>query len=250
MSINNNNDDAPLEPPKVFNRRSQLEHLLQQLSRKQMKAFLLDTALHDPDLRDGLLIHFGEYLNSVEPEEAKYRQTLNRMIDKHQNSNHYISGESAQKLADTIQALLESAGKATTPSSKAIDSCMAVITILPRLGNSMDDSEGHIYRLMRIACGVLWECFGALPPERQGAVFNRLLREYAEPIYLDLDLDSFLLTLLKDLAKKNREWQKACLHQQEILLKAAKDDKWRKNYLLEQLNDLLDTWHKPAKKSE
>lgn len=241
MIIETNNDNKT--PPK-YSRRNQLEQILPRLSREHLEHFLLETALRDIELRETLLIHFGEYLNTSDPEETKYRETLERMIVRHQNQTGFIKLESAQKLSDMLESLLESARQATTPPSKTIDLCMAMISVMPTLGDHMDDSEGHIYRLMRITCVVLWECFSVLPPENQAVVFNRLLSEYANPIYLDLDLDSFMLALLKDLAKSNREWQKACLRQQEKLLKEVKDDKWRKNYLLEQLNDLLGTWHK------
>lgn len=241
MIIETNNDNKTT--PK-YSRRNQLEQILPRLSREHLEHFLLETALRDIELRETLLIHFGEYLNTSDPEEAKYRETLERMITRHQNQTGFIKLESAQKLSDMLESLLESARQATTPPSKTIDLCMAMISVMPTLGDHMDDSEGHIYRLMRITCVVLWECFSVLPPENQAVVFNRLLSEYANPIYLDLDLDSFMLALLKDLAKSNREWQKACLRQQDQLLKEVKDDKWRKNYLLEQLNDLLGTWHK------
>lgn len=239
IEMNNDNKTAP-----KYSRRHQLEQILPRLSREHLEHFLLETALRDIELRETLLIHFGEYLNTSDPEEAKYRETLQRMITRHQNQTGFINLESAQKLSAMLESLLESARQATTPPSKTIDLCMAMISSMPTLGDHMDDSEGHIYRLMRVTCVVLWECFSVLPPESQAQVFNRLLSEYANPIYLDLDLDSFLLALLKDLAKSNREWQKACLHQQDRLLKEVKDDKWRKNYLLEQLNDLLVTWHK------
>lgn len=241
MPIETNNDNKTT--PK-YSRRNQLEQIVPRLSREQLEHFLLETALRDIELRESLLIHFGEYLNTSDPEEAKYRETLQRMIARHQNQSGFINLESAQKLSTMLESLLESARQATTPPSKTIDLCMAMISVMPTLGDHMDDSEGHIYRLMRITCVVLWECFSVLPPENQAVVFNRLLSEYANPVYLDLDLDSFMLTLLKDLAKSNREWQKACLRQQDQLLKEVKNDKWRKNYLLEQLNDLLGTWHK------
>ncbi|HMT91800.1 hypothetical protein [uncultured Thiothrix sp.] len=241
MPIETNNDNKTT--PK-YSRRNQLEQIVPRLSREQLEHFLLETALRDIELRESLLIHFGEYLNTSDPEEAKYRETLQRMIARHQNQSGFINLESAQKLSAMLESLLESARQATTPPSKTIDLCMAMIGVMPTLGDHMDDSEGHIYRLMRITCVVLWECFSVLPPENQAVVFNRLLSEYANPVYLDLDLDSFMLTLLKDLAKSNREWQKACLRQQDQLLKEVKNDKWRKNYLLEQLNDLLGTWHK------
>ena len=241
MSVSEHNDNK--STPK-YSRRHQLEQILPRLSREQLEQFLLETALRDIELRESLLIHFGEYLNASEPEEAKYRETLERMIARHQNSHGFIQVESAQKLADMIEALLESARQATTPPSKTIDLCLATMSIMPKLGEHMDDSEGHIYKLMRVTCVVIWECFSVLTSEQQASVFNRLLSEYANPNYLDLDLDSFILTLLKDLAKNNRDWQKACLRQQDEILKAAKNDKWRKNYLLEQLNDLLNTWHR------
>ena len=243
LELNNDNKNDNKLSPK-YSRRNQLEQILPRLSREQLEHFLLDAALRDLELRETLLIHFGEYLNTSDPEEAKYRETLERMIARHQNQAGFINLASANKLSATLEALLESARQATTPPSKTIDLCMAMISIMPTLGEHLDDSEGHIYRLMRITCVVLWECFSILPVDNQAVVFNRLLSEYANPVYLDLDLDSFMLALLKDLAKNKREWQKACLHQQDKLLKEVKDDKWRKNYLLEQLNDLLETWHK------
>ena len=91
-------------------------------------------------------------------------------------------------------------------------------------------------------CTTLWECYSVLPEMRQNELFERILHEYAQPIYLDLDLDSALLSLLKDWAKTNKTRQTACLRQLEQLLKTTHNDHWRKNYLLEQTNALLAFW--------
>lgn len=235
----------PVENIAPYSRRAQLESLLAQLSNEQIQQFIVDLALNDAQVRDALLIQFGDYIASHEGEEEHYRATFERMIQRHQNQRGYIVNESAQHLIKHIESLLESARRATTPATKAINLSLASLRSIALLGERVEDNEGDIYRLMRLACVVLWECFATLNSERQQILFERLLTEYTDPIYLDLDLDSFLLTLLKDLAKDNKAWQTACLHQQEKLLKAAKHDKWRRNYLLEQLNDLLTTWHKP-----
>lgn len=239
MADNNNNT-----PGKPLTRRGQLEHILKKLDREQLDAFIIQTSLRDQDWLDTILIHFADLLGDELPQEAKYTQTLHTLIDKYLDANGYINDRSANQLAGALEKLLESARKATTPPRDTIDLCMATIGIMPRLGERMDDTDGHIYRLMRITCSVLWECFSVLSAERQQEVFDRLLSEYAKPVYLDLDLDSFILTLLKDWAKDNKNWQTACLHQQELLLKSAGNDKWRKNYLLEQTNQLLGEWRK------
>ncbi len=230
------------ESAKPLTRRAQIEAILQQLSPAQMHAFLLDSALYNDELRDNLLISFGDLLSSDQPEEAKYRRTLQTMINRHANSQGFIHQDGAHKLAASLTHLLETASKATTPTRETIDLCIATISTLPRLGEKMEDGEGYIYQIMRLACSALWECFNCLPASDQQTLFERMLLEYAEPVYLDLDLDSFLLTLLKDWAKDNKDWQKACLRHQELLLKSVGNDKWRKNYLLEQTNELLKSW--------
>lgn len=229
---------------KPTTRQGQIEHILNQLSHAQLKTFMLERALHDADFRDTLLICFSDLLSSDEPSEPKYRQMLADITQRHVTAEGYISPPHAQLLSDSIKKLLDVARKATTPTRETTDLCLAVISTLPKLAEQMDDSEGHIHNLMRSACTILWECSISLAYERQQALFGRILEEYAKPIYLDLDLDSTLLSLLKDWAKNNPARQTACLRQLEVLLKTTQtqDDKWRKNYLLEQTKALLAYW--------
>ena len=138
--------------------------------------------------------------------------------------------------------MLAVARKATTPTRETTDLCLAVISDLPTLADRMEDPEEHIYTLMRTSCTTLWECYSVLPAERQQELFERILQEYAKPVYLDLDLDNSLLSLLKDWAQRDKKRQSACLHQLEQLLKTVGQDHWRKNYLLEQTNSLLSFW--------
>lgn len=227
-------------------RRGQIEFILKKLNRKQLDQFLIDSALNDNHVRDALLIQFGELLSEDDANEAKYRRTLNTMIERHIGADGIISRKSAQILHDSLEMLISNARKPTTPSSETVDLCLALMSVLPRLTQQMDDADGHVYRLMKLSCVQLWEVFKNLPPERQQSAFERLLREYVEPAYLEADLDSFILTLLRDWAKHQPQWQKLCLRQHELLLKAAGNDKWRKNYLLEQTQALLSAWKKPA----
>jgi len=229
---------------KPTTRQGQIEHILNQLSHSQLKTFMLERALHDADFRDTLLICFSDLLSSDEPSEPKYRRMIADIAQRHLTAEGYISPPHATALADSIKKLLEVARKATTPTRETTDLCLAVISSLPKLAEQMDDSEGHINNLMRLACTTLWECSISLAYERQQALFERVLAEYAKPIYLDLDLDSTLLSLLKDWAKNIPARQTACLRQLETLLKTTQtqDDKWRKNYLLEQTNMLLAFW--------
>lgn len=227
---------------KPTTRQGQIEHILQQLSHQQLKEFVQEKALQDGDFRDTLLICFSDLLGGDEPAEPKYQQMLADMIQRHANSSGYIYSSSAERLAETIRKMLDSARKATTPTRETTDLCFAVISCLPQLADKMDDPENHIYTLMRTTCTTLWECYSTLPAPRKQELFNRILQEYAKPIYLDLDLDSSLLSLLKDWAKNDKTRQAACLRQLEQLLKTTQGDHWRKNYLLEQTNGLLAFW--------
>lgn len=227
---------------KPTTRQGQIELIIQQLSHTQLREFVLEKALQDSDFRDTLLICFADLLSSKEPVEAKYQQMLADMIKRHANADGFIHIASAQKLVDSIRQLLDAARKATTPTRETTDLCLAVITALPALADKMDDTENHLYVLMRTTCTTLWECYSVLPEMRQNELFERILHEYAQPIYLDLDLDSALLSLLKDWAKTNKTRQTACLRQLEQLLKTTHNDHWRKNYLLEQTNALLAFW--------
>lgn len=228
---------------KPTTRHGQIEYILQQLSHEQLKEFVLEKSLQDSDFRDIFLISFSDFLSSEEPAEPKYKQFLADMIKRHSTSDGLIHIASAEKLVSSIQQLLDTARKATTPTRETIALCMAVITSMPTLADKMDDTENHLYVLMRSTCTTLWECYGVLPPHRQQELFERALEEYANPVYLDLDLDSALLALLKDWARMDKTRQAACLHQLENMLKMVKrSDKWRKNYLLEQTNNLLGFW--------
>ncbi len=227
---------------KPTTRQGQIEHILQQLSHQQLQAFVLEKALQDGDFRDTLLICFSDLLGGDEPAEPKYRQMLADMTQRHTSPEGNIHSASAQHLTDTIRKMLDVARKATTPTRETTDLCLAVIVCLPTLADKMDDPEEHLYTLMRTACTTLWECYSVLPTDRQQALFERILQEYAKPVYLDLDLDNSLLSLLKDWAKHDKKRQSACLHQLEQLLKIAGSDNWRKNYLLEQTNGLLGFW--------
>lgn len=227
---------------KPTTRQGQIDYILQQLSHTELKAFVQEKALQDPDFRDTLLISFSDLLSSNESAEPKYQQMLHDMIKRYANTDGYIHIPSAQVLAENLRKLLESARKATTPARETIDLCLAMIASLPLLAEKMDDQEGHLYNIMRATCTTLWECYSVSSSARQIALFERILQEYAKPIYLDLDLDSSLLSLLKDWARDDKSRQAACLRQLEQLLKTTQGDNWRKNYLLEQTNGLLAFW--------
>jgi hypothetical protein len=238
MYLNDNNPSAT----RPLTRQGQIERILQQLSHQQLQAFVLEKALQDGDFRDTLLICFADLLSNDEPAEPKYRQMLADMMQRHAKATGYIHSTSAQHLTDAINKMLEVARKATTPTRETTDLCLAVISDLPTLADRMEDPEEHLYTLMRTSCITLWECYSILPTERQQALFERILQEYVKPVYLDLDLDSALLSLLKDWAQQDKHRQRACLHQLEQLLKTVGQDHWRKNYLLEQTNSLLGFW--------
>jgi hypothetical protein len=227
---------------KPTTRQGQIEYILQQLSHQQLQDFVLEKSLQDADFRDTLLICFADLLGSDAPAEPKYRQMLADMMQRHANAEGYIHAASAQHLTEAIRKLLAVARKATTPTRETIDLCLAVISNLPTLADRMEDPEEHLYTLMRTSCTTLWECYSVLPIERQQELFERILQEYAKPVYLDIDLDSSLLSLLKDWAQRDKKRQSACLHQLEQLLKMVGQDHWRKNYLLEQTNSLLGFW--------
>ncbi|OQX03228.1 MAG: hypothetical protein BWK73_40145, partial [Thiothrix lacustris] len=181
---------------KPTTRQGQIEYILKQLSHSQLHEFVLEKSLQDADFRDTLLICFADLLGSDEPAEPKYRQMLADMMQRHANAEGYIHAASAQHLiTDAIRKLLGVARKATTPTRETIDLCLAVISDLPTLADRMEDPDEHIYTLMRTSCTTLWECYSILPAERQQALFERILQEYAKPIYLDLDLDNSLLSL-------------------------------------------------------
>lgn len=235
-------NDNETRPSRILSRQNQLEQLLQKITPEELQQFTLRTALHDRNLYEALLIHFADYLSNENPEQDRYRVRLYKILAKYTNQDGYISHKSAPGLASAITALLTTARRATTPTRESTDLCIAVIEVMPRIGEKMDDSSGRLYELMQLACTVLLECYESLKPELAQYYFDHVLSLYAEPEYLDLDLDSFLLILLKDWAKDDSERQSACLRQQESMLKASGDDKWRKNYLLEQTRELLDFW--------
>lgn len=227
---------------KPTTRQGQIEHILAQLSPEQLANFVREKATHDADFRDTLLICFADLLGSSESSEPKYRQMLSDMIQRHTSHGGYINTSSTLRLVETINKLLEVANKATTPPSETIDLCFAVIATLPELIDKMDDQNNNIYKIMRTACTTLWECSSTLPMERQEKLFERVLQEYSNPIYVELDMDSSLLALLKDWSKGKPLRQAACLHQLENLLKDTRGDHWRKNYLLEQTSALMTYW--------
>lgn len=230
------------KPSRPVTRQGQIEHILNQLSPEQLRAFVQEKALQDEDFRDTLLICFSDLLGSDEPAEPKYRQMLTEMARRYANNEGYIHSASAQNLTEAIRKMLEVARKATTPTRETTDLCLAVIGELPRLADKMEDPEEHLYALMRTACTTLWECYSVLPPERQQTLFDRIAQEYGNPVYVDLDLDNSLLSLLKDWARNDKKRQTTCLRQLEQLLKSPAKDNWRKNYLLEQTNSLIKFW--------
>ncbi|MBU0655621.1 MAG: hypothetical protein KJ914_10905 [Gammaproteobacteria bacterium] len=223
-------------------RQGQIERILTQLSHNQLRTFVLEKALQDADFRDTLLICFSDLLVDNEPAEPKYRQMLADMSKRYANAEGFIHALNANRLTETIRKMLESARKATTPMRETTDFCLALIDSLPAIADKIEDPENNLYSLMRTACTTLWECYSVSPAERQQELFERILQIYGNPTYVDLDLDSSLLSLLKDWARNNKQRQTACLHQLEQLLKTPEKDRWRKNYLLDQTNDLIGFW--------
>ena len=237
-----NNDISPDRPTRPISTRSQLEHILNQLSAQDLRDFVIETALRDKELREAILVSFSDLLSSDQPEESRYRMRLYKILAQYTNQDGYISHKNSNGLAEAVTALLNTARKATTPTRESVDLCTAVICIMPKIGEKMDDSEGHLYELMQLSCTILLECFDNLKPEGQQICFERILGIYGDPDFLDLDLDSFLLELLKEWSKTDKSRQSACLRQQESMLNDSGDDQWRKNYLLEQTNNLIGYW--------
>lgn len=226
----------------INNRQKQLAHILGQLSDAQLREFVVDTALRSEEFCDILHVHYADLLSDGSSSEEKYREMLERTIKRHRNADGFITYDNAAKLNQVVNQLLGTAAKATTPTYDSIDLCIAVFTVMPELIEKNDDTDGHSYTLMREAGLTLWECCSGISDERQQNVFDRVLKEYSNPVYVDLDLDKFLLSLLKEWAKDHKERQSAVLKVQESLLKHKDNDKWRTNYLLEQTNELIAFW--------
>jgi hypothetical protein len=227
---------------KPTTRQGQIDLILSQLSYEQLQEFVREKALHDNDFHETLLICFSDLLSSNESVEPKYKQLIIGMIERYAGREHFINAGSAEALNGVIHKLLLAGRKATTPPREASELCLAVISCLPIMADQMEDPDEHVHSLMRTAVTTLWESASALTPEQQQHLFDRVLSEYANPIYLDLDLDSALLSLLKDWAKHKPQRQAACLHQLESILKQTQGDRWRKNYLLEQTKALISHW--------
>lgn len=226
----------------LTSRQQQLTHILEQLSDEELRAFVLDTALRSEEFCDILHVRYADLLSDGTSSESRYREMLERTIQRHRNADGFIHYDNAEKLHHVVKQLLTTAAKATTPTYDSIDLCMAVFQIMPTLIDKHDDTDGHSYTLMREAGLTLWECCSDISAERQQETFDRVLNEYANPIYVDLDLDKFLLSLLKEWAKHDKARQTAILKTQESLLKHKDNDKWRTNYLLEQTNELIVFW--------
>nr|CAA6813128.1 MAG: Unknown protein [uncultured Thiotrichaceae bacterium] len=237
-----NNDNPAQEQQRPISVRGQLEHILAHLPADELSQFVLETAVYDSAFRETFLITFSDLLSEGQREESRYQTRLHKILAQYTNKDGYISHKNAAGLIAAITSLLDTARKATTPTRESIDLSIAVLSIMPELGEKMDDSEEYLYTLMEQTCTVLLECFDALNPEAQQDCLERILGIYAEPAYLDLDLDSFLLVLLKDWARDDKMRQAACLRTQEAMLKGSEDDQWRKSYLIEQTNNLLAYW--------
>ncbi len=233
------NNDNPTE-------QQQLARILKCLPQAELNNFVLEAALCDDDFREFFLVKFSDLLSEGWCEESLYRARLRKILAQYTNSDGYISHRNAAGLNQAITSLLSTAQKATIPVHESIELSIAVLSIMPELGEKMDDSEGYLYSLMEQICTVLLECFDALGADAQQDCLERVLGIYAEPSYLDLDLDSFLLVLLKDWARDDKARQSACLHTQEAMLKGCGNDQWRKSYMIEQINGALAYWASEA----
>ncbi|MEZ5534501.1 MAG: hypothetical protein R3F02_02645 [Thiolinea sp.] len=237
---NNDNDAGQAERPVSV--RGQLEYVLKQLAHEDLSRFVLETAVYDPEFREAFLITFSEWLSDPSSEATRYQLRLRNILTQYTNRDGFISAKNATDLNAAVSALLHAARKPTTPVRESVDLAMAVMEVMPQLGDRMDDAEGYLYSLMEQTCTVLLECFDNLQPEAQQQSFELILGFYGQPEFLDLDLDSFLLILLKDWSRFDKKRQSACLRVQERMLRESGSDQWRKGYLIEQTNELLKYW--------
>ncbi|PID49528.1 MAG: hypothetical protein CR991_05740 [Proteobacteria bacterium] len=225
-------------------RQHYLQNFMSALPDKLVQTFLLEKLNADRNWCDELMIYALPHTPADDLAEARYRQSISSMMRHHTNKSGYILPPAAEKLLDAINTLLDSTSKPSIAPQQAINLCIAALSQLPELGERMEDANERLYQLAEGICARLYECFIELDSTEQENLFQRLLREYAEPMYLDRDLDSIILKLLKQWTKYKPEWQKACLIQQETLLKQSQDDHWRKAYLIKQTSELLQGWHK------
>ena len=235
MGHNNNNKPAT----KPLSKRQQLEQLLGTLSSEELQSFVIQTALYDRSLYETLMINFADRLSDADSDQQRYQHKLNNILSKYTLTNGYISYQSATPLCSAITKLLETARKATTPTHESIDVAMAVINILPQIGNQMDDPHEQLYALTQLACTVLQECYDSASAPKQQQCFDDVLAMYGQTEYLDLDLDSALLALLMDWSQQNEPYGNRLLGLLDKLIANCLDDQWQQQYLTEQKRSII-----------
>lgn len=221
--IQEHNDNPSGQYNKPVSVRGQLQHILKRLPPTDLSRFVLETATYDKDFRETFLIAFADLLSDEQSGMGipRYQTRLYKILAQYTNQDGYISQRNATALNASVAALLGTARKATTPTRESVDVAIAVLSIMPRLGDKMDDSEEYLYALMAQACTVLSECFESLQATAQQDCFEQILDFYTTPEYLDLDLDSFLLALLKEWSRDNQPRQVDCMRVQEAMLKSV-----------------------------
>lgn len=228
-----------------YTRQHYLQNLLEHVPHTAVMTFLQQQLSLDRSLYDEFMLSLGEHAPPDDLAEAQHRRTLSKMITRHLNPLGKLTDAAERQVLQAIEQLVDKASHPNTTAPQAINVCMATFSMLPDLGERMEDADERLYQLADTLCALLDHHFNQLNPTAQQTLFERLLREYAEPMYLDRDLDNVLLKLLKRWAKGKPDWQRACLSQQEQLLKYSPNDPWRKAYLLRQTRYLLKDWSTP-----
>jgi len=230
---------------KKLTKQQQLNNVLDQLSKAELKTLLSQQLKNDRAARDKLLLQFQHLTGSKESIVSRYRGLFKKVVARY--SDHgFIDYRDARGFTEESFDLLDALIPSTMPPTDCMDTCFAFFEILEAdVVNSIDDSDGGTGELMFKAAEILEEAYQALAKTEQANYFRKVLYWDFESELENYGLGQYLEGLTPQWASGNPELQTEYLNALDKTLKTT-TSKYRLVSLNQHKLKVLSNWGRQA----
>jgi uncharacterized Zn finger protein len=218
--------------------KEKIQLILDKLSETELRTYIQQEILDNKKVRDHFLIHFNHLLaEKMTPD--KYRQIVQNLMSNHSDYG-YIDYGSVSKLCKELNNLLAQAETCMVNNSEqSLAIAIVVLEELPKMAESMDDSNGSSSEVAQLAVQII---INYMDKQTDQQVMQKMFRwcmlSYLDEEYSDYGYDE-VDQLFKYFCFKESPFQQELLH---VLDKKIAQAVGYKPYLLKEKVRLLTMW--------
>jgi len=206
--------------------------IVNNLSEKELRQFISEYGVNNPDFRDLFLANFSHKTN--QNGKIIYTRLIKRAAKNAGDRSGFIDYYNAVKFVRVIDVLLEQATTELKNKKFTVvtDIAFAVIATVHEILKGMDDSGGGVGDCIRNGFELLIQlCTANIPLGLKERIFKEAAREAKDPKYNYVGFDEYWLDVLVH-AAYNREKGEEVLQTLDVMLVSLRDnsDDWSKEF--------------------